>query len=128
MKTSFSSPWGLCSSPKASWWHKWPLLLDSRKESISFQRRGFIGFLKGIKMISLKDASPPSLWFAKRATASKRGFNHSIQKKNKTLPLAGFEPRLTKWQAEMITITPCHSPSSYQFIAISYVLSKNFRI
>ena len=111
---TFFFPLRSCSSRKASWFYKGLLLLESLKEPISFQGRGFNCSL-------WKRGFPHSLWkvllhhlldLRKESLLLKdciRRFNRSIQKKSKELPLAGFETGPPEWQAEMISITPCHS-------------------
>ena len=72
------------------------------------ERRGFKQSLQKMFLRHLLDSrKQPQL-----LKDCRRGFNHSIQKKDKELPPVGFEPRPSKWQEEMITITPCHSPKA----------------
>ena len=38
------------------------------------------------------------------------GFKYSLQKKNEELTLVRLKPGPPEWQADMVTIAPCHSP------------------
>ena len=93
------------SSHKASRCRKELSLLDLQKEPNCFQggdvlipseRRGFKQSLQKILLQHLFDSQkePPLL------KECRREFNCFLQR---------FEPTPPKWQAEIITITPCHS-------------------
>ena len=82
---------------------KSPLALKEGDLIALAHRRGFKWSLRKTLLHHLLDSrKEPQL-----LNHCRRGFYHSIQKKNKELHPAGFEP--PKWPAEMIIITPCHS-------------------
>ena len=116
MNTTFSFPWGPCSSCKPNWCHKEPLLLDSQKEPFSFQGRGFNCWLRKKEPPLLKD--------------SRIGFNHSIQKKNKEFPLAGFKPGPPECQAMPIPWpNQSYEKSNYLSLLIRNLIKyKNYRL
>ena len=92
------------------WIHKKNPLASKEGGLIVISKRwGFKGSLRKMLLRHLLDLvkGPPLL------KDFRVGFDYSLQKKNKELPLAGFEPGPPEWQEEMMTTTPCHSPLQF---------------